>query len=136
MREACTEESSAEPKKIKIGLERDLQDALRSNINQLEQGLKIIDNGSELIVNAGRIDITAEDDEGRLVVIELKAGTAQPDAVTQLLAYMGTIGNPDAKPVRGILVASDFSKRVVYAAKAVSNIALKAYSIRFTFDAR
>lgn len=134
------EGSSTEPKKVKIGLERDLQDALRSNINQLEQGLKIIDNGSELIVDAGRIDITAEDDRGQIVVIELKAGTAQPESIAQLLAYMGTVmgtvENPDGKPVRGILVASDFNQRVVFAAQAVSNLSLKSYSFQFSFSDR
>ncbi len=44
-----------------FGLERDLQIALRSNIEQIEQGLKIIDEGKEQTTEAGRIDITAED---------------------------------------------------------------------------
>ena len=127
---------SPESERIKFGLERDLQRALRSGINQLEPGLKIIDNGSERTVNAGRIDITAEDDKGRLVVIELKAGTAPPDSIAQLLAYMGTIENSEGKPVRGILVASDFHQRVVYAAQAVSNLSLKSYSFQFSFNDR
>ena len=121
---------------IRFGLERDLQRALRTNIAQLEQGLAIVDGGSEKTVDAGRIDITAEDANGDIVVIELKAGTAQPDAVTQLLAYMGTIENPDGKPVRGILVANDFAPRVVQAANAVPNISLKAYSFQFSFQDR
>ena len=127
------QDSSDGSVKITSGLERDLQRALRISINQLDPGLKIIDNGSELTVDAGRIDITAEDDEGRLVVIELKAGTAPLDSITQLLAYMGTIENPEGKPIRGILVAGDFPQRVVYAAKAVPNLSLKSYSFQFEF---
>ena len=50
-------------------------------------------------MDAGRIDITAEDDKGGLVVVELKAGTASPDSIAQLLAYMGTIENPEGKPL-------------------------------------
>ena len=119
--------------KITNGLERDLQRALRISINQLEPGLRIIDNGSELIVEAGRIDITAEYEKGQLVVIELKAGTAPTDSITQLLAYMGTIENPEGKPIRGILVAGDFPQRVVYAAKAVPNLSSKSYSFQFEF---
>lgn len=126
----------AEFGEIKFGLERDLQRALRINIDNLEPGLKIIDSGSERTVDAGRIDITAEDASGRLVVIELKAGTAQPETVAQLLAYMGTIENPEGKPVRGILVANDFHQRVVYAAQAVPNVALKSYSFQFSFEDR
>ena len=121
---------------IRFGLERDLQRALRTNIVQLEPELIITGGGSERTVDAGRIDITAEDANGNIVVIELKAGTAQPDAIPQLLAYMGTIENPDDKPVRGILVANDFAPRVVQAANAVPNIALKAYSFQFNFQDR
>ena len=74
-----------------FGLERDLQIALRCNIEQLEQGLKIIDEGKEQITEAGRIDITAEDKEGAIVVIELKAGTATPACITQILSYIETV---------------------------------------------
>ena len=121
---------------IKFGLERDLQRALRTNIAQLDAGLRIVDGGVEQTVESGRIDITAEDDRGNLVVIELKAGTAAPEAVTQLLGYMRAIENPDGRPIRGILVANDFHPRVVYAAKAVPNISLKAYSFQFSFEDR
>ena len=127
-------QESDNPEQIKFGLERDLQRALRLNIGQLEPGLQIIDGGGEMNVAAGRIDITAEDNKGRLVVIELKAGTAQPNAVAQVLSYMGSI---DAgRPVRGILVAHDFHERVVHAAKAVPNLSLKAYSFQFSFEDR
>lgn len=119
-----------------FGLERDLQHALRDNIAQLDAGLRIIDGDVERTVEAGRIDITAEDDRGNLVVIELKAGAAAPEAVAQLLGYMGAIENPDGRPIRGILVANDFHPNTVYAAKAVPNISLKAYSFQFSFEDR
>ena len=69
-----------------------------------------------------------------MVVIELKAGTAQPDSMTQLLAYIGSIDNPEKRPVRGILVAHDFSSRVKYAAKAVPNVSLRSYSYALSFS--
>ena len=59
-----------------LGLERDLQAALRYSIEQLELGLDIIDGGTERSVAAGFIDITAKEPDGTVVVIELKAGTA------------------------------------------------------------
>ena len=133
---ATSDKLEVDEPEIRFGLERDLQRALRTNIAHLEPGLIITDGGSEKTVDAGRIDITTEDTNGNIVVIELKAGTAQPDSVAQLLAYMGTIENPDGKPVRGILVANDFAPRVVQAAKAVSNISLKAYSFQFSFQDR
>ncbi len=128
-------QKSDDPEQIKFSLERDLQRALRINIEQLEPGLKIIDDGDERSVAAGRIDITAEDDKGQLVVIELKAGTAQSDAITQVLSYMGSI-DAEGRPVRGILVAHDFHGRVVHAAKAVPNLSLKAYAFQFSFEDR
>ena len=70
-----------------IGLERDLQAALRRAIKQLEPGLEIIDDGVERSVSSGFIDITARDARGAIVVIELKTGTARQRAVGQILSY-------------------------------------------------
>ena len=119
-----------------FSLERDLQLALRANIEQLELGLRIIDGGTERTVDAGRIDITAKDSENRVVVIELKAGTSQLRDIAQLLSYMGSIDNDKGREVRGILVANDFDDRLVLAAQAVTNISLKAYSFSFSFEDR
>lgn len=117
-----------------FGLERDLQLGLRSNIQQLENGLVIVDKGKEYITDAGRVDILARDAKGTIVVIELKAGTAAPEALTQLLAYMGTISKQEGKEVRGILVAGDFHPRVVFAVRAVPNVKLRRYRFKFTFE--
>lgn len=127
------EEELEEAEEHKFGLERDMQAALRRNIEQLEPGLTIIDCGSERTVEAGRIDITAEDRDGVLVAIELKAGTAGQDSVTQTLAYMASLLPEAQGPVRGILVAGDFHRKVLLAAQAVPNLQLKRYSFRFSF---
>jgi RecB family endonuclease NucS len=116
-----------------FGLERDLQLALRSNVQQLEPDLQIIDNGKERTTDAGRIDITAMDAQGIVVVIELKAGTAAPEALTQLLAYIEAVKIQDDKSVRGILIAGDFHPRVVFAARAVPNVQLRRYHFKFIF---
>lgn len=116
-----------------FGLERDLQLALRSNIQQLEDGLTIVDDGKEYITDAGRVDILARDANDTVVVIELKAGMAAPEALTQLLAYMGTVSKQQGEAVRGILVAGDFHPRVVFAVRAVPNVKLRRYRFKFTF---
>lgn len=116
-----------------FGLERDLQKALRSNIEHLEKGLKIIDGGKEKVTEAGRIDILAEDQKGAIVIIELKAGNAASDCVPQILSYMGALGKTEKKPIRGILVAGDFPPRVVFAAQAVPSLQLKKYTFKFLF---
>lgn len=116
-------------------IERDLQAALRkkNNIEQIEPRLKIIDGGKEQIVESGRIDITAEDNDGVTVVIELKAVKAGRRAIGQILAYMGDLSD-GKKQIRGILVAEDFSPQAVAAARIVPNLQLKKYNFKFVFE--
>lgn len=116
-----------------FGLERDLQTALRSNIEQLEKGLKIADGGKETVVESGRIDIKAEDKNRATVVIELKAGEADRDAIGQILAYIGDLTKKNNR-VRGILVAGEFAPRAVTAARVVPTLQLKKYTYKFSFE--
>jgi Endonuclease NucS len=101
--------------------ERRFQAAVRVNLDKLEPGLVAIDGGRDI----GCRDITAKDQASRIVVIEIKVGTATADAVTQLITYMGEVRaqSPSGK-VRGILVARDFTRRAVAAACVVPDIAL------------
>lgn len=118
----------------RIGLERDMQAALRIGIEQLEKGLTIIDEGAERSVDSGFIDITATDSSGTTVIIELKTGVAGQRAIAQILSYMGdVITEEGGSKVRGILVASDFDSKAKAAAKVIPNLSLKKYSVRFTF---
>ncbi len=117
-----------------FGLERDLQKALRANIDQLESGLEISDEGKEHAVKSGRIDILAKDRSGKVVVIELKAGEADREAIGQILAYMGDLVDHAEMPIRGILVAGGFSTSAVSASRAVPNLQLKKYQFRFSFE--
>jgi RecB family endonuclease NucS len=128
------DEELAAAEEITFSLERDLQAALRKKIEQLEPGLKIIDDGRERTTEAGRIDITAVDAERNIVIIELKAGTAPREVIAQVLAYMAAIREADGQPVRGILVAGDFDRRVILAARAIPNLELRKYSFQFTFE--
>jgi endonuclease len=115
-----------------FGLERDLQAALRKNIEQLEEGLSITDDGKEKQVLSGRVDITAKDKQGSAVVIELKAGTADRETVGQIIGYMGDL-QPANKSVRGIIVAGDFTQAAVSALGTMPNLQLKKYAFKFTF---
>jgi len=119
---------------VTFGLERDLQSALRGNIEELEMGLKITDGGSEQKVEAGWIDVTAEDVEGKLVVIELKTGAARPGSLTQILAYMASLESEKRKAVRGILIAGYFDRRVILAARRDPALQLRRYCFSFTFS--
>lgn len=117
-----------------FSLERDLQTALRDNISQLEPGLEIADGGTEMSVETGRIDIVANDRDGVPVIIELKAGTASPKAVAQILGYMGSYMGQTGQDVRGILVAGDFQAKTELAAKPVPNLLLRRYQYKFEFE--
>ena len=117
----------------RMGLERDLQIALRSKIEQLEPGLTVIDDGAERSVDSGFIDITARDSSGATIVIELKAGVAGQRAVAQILSYMGDVAEEDSG-VRGILVASGFDAKALAASRMVPSLILRKYSVRFAFS--
>jgi len=116
-----------------FGLERDLQVAIRHNIHQLDANLTIIDGGKERTVASGRTDILARDRVGR-VVIELKAGMGDISVIGQVLAYVGDLQAEDpAEPVRGGVIAHDFTPRAVSAARA-GNVQLMRYGHSFTFQ--
>jgi len=118
---------------LKFNLEPDLQTALRKNINDLEEGLEIIDGGKEKIVQTGRIDITAKDKNGNTVVIELKTGQAPDNSITQILSYMGSLYLEGMEKIRGILVAYDFPPKVVFSSKVIPNLKLVKYKFNFKF---
>lgn len=116
-----------------FGLERDLQVALRHNIHQLDANLTIIDGGKERTVASGRTDILARDQVGR-VVLELKVGTGDTGVIGQVLAYVGDLQAEDpAEPVRGVVIAHDFTQRAISAARA-GNVQLMRYGHSFTFQ--
>lgn len=129
------EENSTEiNKEFSLSLERDLQSYLSLNLDEIENGLELVENGIEFTTEAGDIDILAKDCNGNLVVIELKAGKAKDSAIGQILGYIGAlkeIKNDDN--IRGILIASDFDKRLFYAAKSINNFKLIKYNLSFSF---
>ena len=124
------EENIAQSIDTQVSLEKDLQQYLSSRVNELEQGLVLVENGVEYSTEAGRIDLLAKDSSNNLVVVELKAVKAKDSALGQLLGYIGCLSQEN-KNIRGILVASEFEKRVIFAAKALPNIKLIKYELSF-----
>ena len=121
---------------VSVSLERDLHSYLALKIDAIETGLVLMENGIEHQTDAGRIDLLATNAASHTVVIELKAGKAKDNALGQLLGYMGCIGTTSGEStnVRGILVASDFEPRVIYAAKGLPSIKLVKYRVAFEFQ--
>ncbi len=116
-------------------LERNMQSEIRREIEQLEEGLEIIDNGFERSVDSGFIDVLARDKTGAFVVIELKSGMAKREAIGQITGYMGDLmlEEPETQ-VRGILVAADFDKSCQSGVRAIPALKLKRYRFSFAFE--
>ncbi|PHR25487.1 MAG: hypothetical protein COA37_01215 [Hoeflea sp.] len=120
----------------KLSLERDMQAAIRQNIQSLDEDLIIVDDGAERSVFSGFIDITCENKlDGSLVVLELKAGKADSRAIGQILGYMGDLAEEEpGREISGILVAHEFDKRSRSAARVVPALKLVKYQINFQFS--
>ena len=116
-----------------VSLERDLHSYYAARVGEIEPDLILVENGIEYQTDAGRIDLLARDRSGSLVVIEFKAGKAKDDALGQLLGYMGCLSG-SAAAVRGILVASSFDPRVVYASKGQLSVKLMRYQVSFATE--
>ena len=122
-------------------VESQLQELLRYYLEQLEPGLETHDFGKEGTVRRGkgqksrkgRTDIQALDKKQRPVVIELKAGAAEPDAVAQIKDYLDDEINGKARFDRGILVAASFTPEAVKEAQKVRNLELRQYTFKFRF---
>ena len=118
---------------IIANVERALQSNLRKTISKLEEGLSIIDNGSERKTKVGAIDILAQDHLNKKVVIKICAFDANDDVIANTLALMEAVKNNDACEVRGIIVASGFSQKLKLAAKQINHLKLVDYGIQFNF---
>ena len=116
-----------------LSLERDLHSYLATRVSEIESGLTLVENGVEHQTEAGKVDLLARDTESRLVVIELKAGKGKDAALGQSLGYMGCLSSSEPS-VRGILVASNFDSRVVFAAKGLRNVKLVRYQVSFNLE--
>lgn len=105
------------------------------DLKQLEPNLRLYNNGRQLQAGEiGRLDILGVDEES-LIVIELKAGRADDRVCGQILRYMGWVKENLAgdKKVRGIVVASEFTESLRFAAKAMPDVKLKTYTVSFQF---
>ena len=130
-------EPPIEPSEISISLERDLEAFIFENIESVEEGLKPYrgESGRQYTVESGRIDILVTDKEDNFVVIELKADKGGDAVLTQTLAYMVDIDKiAEQRKVRGIIIARDFSSKLVSAVSRVQDIKLMKYKVKFDFE--
>lgn len=86
-----------------VGSEAEMQRALAAAPELIEEGLSVLD--LELPTDVGGIDLLAKDRDGRVVVVELKRGKANHEAVHQLSRYVQSVRRLAGGEVRGILAA-------------------------------
>lgn len=130
-----TETAALEPTGLAFKLEKEMQAAVRKQLGNLEPGLVEADGGSEYSVSTGSIDILAKDNNGKFVVIELKAGKCPPGAMEQALGYAQSIAEEEEdEQVRVMLIASDFSDRIRAAAKRSVGLTLLTYEFSLRFS--
>lgn len=133
--EIAEEAASLVPTGVSFQVEKEMQAAVRKQLVALEQGLVVADNGSEMTVATGRIDIVARDAQGKLVAIELKAGACPSGALEQVLGYAQALEDESGEPVRAILIAASFPDRIRAAAKRATGVELKTYEFTLQFGA-
>lgn len=88
--------------------EEDMQRAVLLMPSLIEEGFKPI--SYEKKVEPGFVDVYGVDDNGRLVVVEIKRKTAGREAVLQLSRYAKAIEGMASREVRGVLAAPGLAK--------------------------
>ena len=128
--EALAEEAE-QTSGLAFRLEKEMHAAVRRQLSNIEPGL--VEEGAEVQVDTGFIDILARDSVGKLVVIELKAGKCPAGAMEQALGYAQALSDERKEAARVLLIASEFSDRIRAAAKRTVDLKLLTYEFSLKF---
>ena len=108
--------------------EKEIEDYYIQNITEIHPDIEVIKEpqyGRQFNTHVGPIDILCWNNKTEeYVICELKRGQTSDETVGQILRYMGWVYehlSESSKPVRGILIGSEFDKKVDYALKGVQN---------------
>ncbi|SDB74249.1 Protein of unknown function DUF91 [Belnapia rosea] len=134
-------EGTAAGDPLAFELEAQLRDFLAHNLHTIRlngRSLRLyVDQaqreGVEYPTATGPIDILAVDQNGGLVVFELKRAASPDSAIGQLTRYMGWVQASIAQgqPVHGVIVAKLITDRLKYAVQVIPNVSLFEYQIQF-----
>ena len=126
-----------EATEIPIGLEKQLEDFVASNLSLVEAGLVLYvdeDNrqGKQYPTDVGVIDLLCRRPDGSLLVIELKRGKSSDAVVGQISRYIGWVKVHMAKgaAVSGLILTHDKDESLKYAVFAHSSLVLKYFRLR------
>jgi predicted nuclease of restriction endonuclease-like (RecB) superfamily len=119
--------------------EKDLQNSLISQAEELFPGYKIFGNNNEGIeynINGKRIDLLLEHKtENKLLVVELKAGMADYKVFGQISMYIGPLMQkyPD-KEISGVIIAGEIDESLKMAISAYRNVRIMSYKMKLTLE--
>ena len=106
-----------------VVLEKGLEEAIKPNLKQL--GLTLaeeqIQQQFDMGPGVGKSDLICTDENGALVVIELKRGMTYDETIGQVLRYVGWVKENiagDGQDVQGWIVAGDYDEHLRLAASA------------------
>jgi hypothetical protein len=85
-------------------IEKDVEDYLADNPNLIGTDLKL--SKRQVPIKTGRIDLLFEDEQGNLIVVEVKLHKVGRDALQQIQRYMHESRKESGKKVRGVLVCA------------------------------
>ncbi len=100
--------TSLEEQLYKLMKEKFVEDLLEKNLSLLgEKNLKLLKEGRQYKTDVSYIDLLCKDDKG-YVVLELKKGRTEDEAVGQVLRYMGWVRDnlSPNKQVRGMIIVA------------------------------
>lgn len=113
-------------------LEKNLEEAIKPNLSTI--GLTLADEAIQqqfaMGPGVGRSDLICLDNNGDLVVLELKRGMASDEAVGQVLRYVGFVRESiasEGQKVKAAIVASDYDEHLRLASMAAG---IKIYIAR------
>lgn len=123
-----------EHEELSFAYERDLQNALVNQVNQLFPEYKIFGNnkeGVEYTIETKRIDLLLESKiDHSLLAIELKSGLADSKVFGQISSYLGLLMKafPDKK-ISGMIIAGEIDDSLLNACYTTTMIKLKTYKM-------
>ncbi len=115
-------------------LEREMEEAIRKDLSLVEEGLKAVDEGKKRKAGGIPVDILCKDNQRNTVVIEISACSTGLEEIAAMISCMGTVAAEDNAPVRGILIAKEFSEAAVNSARVVKDLELVRYKPRYELE--